>query len=351
MILTENYSPNDFSVLMSRLRPLTPLETLFRSHYHILHRQSLLSQEQQEQIRQEYDRTIVRFQEVLLDTEVFHGNESISVVKHLRYLPPHMHRHTFFEFFYILEGSCTHISGNRKYSLQKGDFCLWQHDIPHQIIANSDECIGINILVQKSAFQLFFFGNMTEYNLLNQYFEKILYGKGDSPLLLFHTGDDPLMFQLICSIYLEYERKKPYWQGAIVGMLNYVFVHLLRHHQEHVTTSQHTEKSEPILAILMYIQEHFSSVTLESLAKEFGYTTAYLSRYIKAKTGSTFSQIVTQQKMLHAALLLTTTQRSISQISDDINCADASHFSRQFCKIYGVSPSTYRKEHMDHQPL
>lgn len=349
--MTVQYSQTDLESLIDSLRPLTPLEKLFRSYYQFTHKQVSFSPEEQARLKQEYDRAIVHFQDVLLDTEVFHDNESITIIKHIRYLPPRMHQHTFFEFFYILEGSCTHISGNRKYSLQKGDFCLWQHDIPHQIIANSDDCIAINILVQKPAFQLFFFGNMTECNLLNQYFEKILYGKGDSPLLLFHTGCDPVIFQLICSIYLEYQKKDTYWQGSIVSMLNYIFVHLLRRHQEHVTTSQHTEKNEPILAILMYIQEHFSSVTLESLGKEFGYTPAYLSRYIKSKTGSTFSQIVTQQKMLHAAVLLTTTTRSITQISDDAGCADASHFSRQFQKLYGISPSAYRKKQEEGLPL
>lgn len=350
--MTVSYSSDDFEDLMTRLRTLRPLESSFRAYYQITHGQLQLPPEEEKRIRNEYEHFSSKFQDVLPDTsEPFFQYGPIAILQHLRYMPTHVHRHAFFEFFYILEGSCSHISGNRKYSLKKGDFCLWQHDIPHQIVANSDECIGINILVQKSAFQLFFFGNMTEYNLLNQYFENILYGKGDSPLLLFHTGDDPMMFQLICSIFLEYERKEPYWQGSIVSMLNYVFVHLLRRHQEHVTTSQHTEKSDPILAILMYIQEHFATVTLESLGKEFGYTTAYLSRCMKAKTGSTFSQIVTQQKMLHAAVLLSTTQRSISQISDDIGCTDSSHFSRQFLKTYGISPSAYRKEHENHQSL
>lgn len=350
--MTAQYSQNDLDDLVTRLRTLRPMEASFRTYYQITHGQLHPSPQEEERVRDEYNRFSSKFQDVLPDSsELFFKHGPIAILQHLRYMPPHVHRHDFFEFFYILEGSCTHISGNRKYSLQKGDFCFWQHDIPHQITANSDDCIGINILIKKPAFQLFFFGNMTEYNLLNRYFEKILYGKGDSPLLLFHTGDDPVISRLICSIFLEYEKKEPYWQGSIISMLNYIFVHLLRYHQDHVTTSRHTEKNEPILAILLYIQEHFAHITLEALGKQFGYTTAYLSRYIKAKTGSTFSQIVTQQKMLHAAVLLVTTQQSIAQISDEINCTDASHFSRQFCKIYGVSPTAYRRQHMDRQPI
>lgn len=178
---------------------------------------------------------------------------------------------------------------------------------------------------------------------MNLYFQKILYGEGDSPLLIFHTGEDSVFLRLICAIYLEYQNRDAFWQGAVISLLDFIFVHLLRLHQEHVTTSKNLERPEHILSILQYIQEHYTDITLEELASRFGYTPAYLSRYIRKKTGMTFSQIVMRQKMEHACILLTTTRKSIRQISEDINCSDASYFSRQFLRLYGICPAAYRK--------
>lgn len=347
MILsTIEYSKNDFEDLMCRLREFMEMEEIFRKHYQLEHKQLELSDDKKAIVEEKCKEFVKRYHDVLPDTpELFFKYGSVAVLKHLRYLPPHLHRHSFFEFFYVMEGSCVHISDGKKYVLKAGDFCLWQHNIPHQLIANNADCVAVNILVQKSAFEMSFFGNFSECNLLNTYFQKILYGEGDSPLLIFHTQGDTVLFELICSIYLEYEKREEFWLSAIISMLNCLFVRLLRSHQDHVTTSQNTDKEEPILAIIKYIQQQYADITLEGAADKFGYTPAYLSRYIKKKTGMTFSRIVIGQKMQHAATLLTTTQKSIGEIARDVNCSDASHFSRQFSKIYGVSPGEYRKGH------
>lgn len=278
------------------------------------------------------------------DKDTFFPDGPIHLMKHARYIPAGLHKHEFFEFFYVLQGACTHVCDNTSYSLSAGDFCLWQFNIPHYIQADCDDCLAVNILIQKSAFQSYFFGILSEQHLLSTYFKKILYGEGDSPMLLFRTGNDRKLLALICAMYLEYQKKPVHWQSLITSYLGFLFVYLLRDHQEHLITAPESSAYDPSLQIFQYIQAHYDTVTLEMLCENFSYTAAYLSRLIKKKSGMTFSQIVTRLRIDHGAWLLANTERNIAQIAAEIGCADSSHFGRLFQKYYGCTPGAYRKQ-------
>ena len=43
--------------------------------------------------------------------------------------------------------------------------------------------------------------------------------------------------------------------------------------------------------------------------------------------------------------LLTTTNRSVTQIADDIGYSSDRHFARYFCRQTGMTPRAYRKRH------
>jgi AraC-like DNA-binding protein len=264
-------------------------------------------------------------------------------MKQARYIPAQMHCHSFIELFYVVRGECIHVCGDKKYLLRAGDFCFWQFDLPHYIQADSDDCIAVNILIQKPAFRSYFFGMLTENNLFNDYFNKILYGEGDSPMILFRTGDDRRLCALVCAMYREYEQKGDYWKTLLCSYLNYLFVYLLREHQGHLISSQEQGCFDPTLEILEYIQEHYDTITLNELCQKFNYSEAYLSRLIKKKSGKTFTQLVHTQRLHHAAWLLENTDRSVGEIAMEVHYADTSHFCREFTKNYGVSPGNYRK--------
>lgn len=342
------------------LKEFNYLETAFRNHYLLRHHLGTYTAEEAAKIQEEYEyyaeevlhmSTSVPYA-ILPDTkEPFFTDGPIHVMKHVRYIPPHKHKHSFFEFFYVLSGKCTHVCGSKRYPLTAGDFCFWQFDIPHYIHSDTDDLLAVNILIQKPAFQAYFFGVLSEQNLLNTYFNKILYGDGDSPMILFHTGNDRRLLHLICSMYQEYEKKPPHWQAMLSSYLSFLFVYLLREHQSHLATSPKEYSHDSSLEIIQYIQANYENITLETLCAKFNYTASYLSRMIKKKTGMTFSQIVTRERIEHGAWLLTHTDRSIGKIAREVHCSDTSHFCRLFLKFYGVSPGVYRSCHRGKEEL
>ncbi|MCF0146693.1 MAG: AraC family transcriptional regulator, partial [Eubacterium sp.] len=266
----------------------------------------------------------------------------VHVTKHIRYLPPRKHVHEFFEFFYVLRGNCRHICDNQSYSIKSGDLCFWQYGIPHMILSNSDDLLAVNILLTKSDFSRYFSLALQQQNILESYFSRILYGDGESPMVIFHTGDDERVSYLICRMYQEYSKRPLGWQTSLTSCLSFLLVHLLREHSEHISTSSNTDRQDQALKILQYIQDHSDTITFDKLCEAFSYAPAYLSRLIRKKTGMTFSQIIAHHRLEQAAWLLERTDLGIGQVASQVGYADAGYFSRLFHNTYGMLPKEYR---------
>lgn len=93
-----------------------------------------------------------------------------------------------------------------------------------------------------------------------------------------------------------------------------------------------------------YIQEYYDTVTLKTLSEKFYLSVPYLSKYIKEKTGKSFSSIVTGIRMQYACNLLKSRNSSIEQIAAEAGYPSVEHFNRQFKKIYGITPAAFRNQ-------
>jgi len=80
---------------------------------------------------------------------------------------------------------------------------------------------------------------------------------------------------------------------------------------------------------------------MDELAKETGYNRAYLSRMFKKTTGQSPAQYLLKLRMERARQLLGE-PLTIGQIAASVGFADPFHFSRQFKKWHGCSPSELR---------
>lgn len=99
-----------------------------------------------------------------------------------------------------------------------------------------------------------------------------------------------------------------------------------------------------IVMIIRYLGEHYAeNVTLAALADFTHFNTDYLSRVIKQKTGQKFLGILTGIRASHAARLLSDTQLKNYEIANRVGINDERYFGQVFKKIYGVTPSQYRK--------
>ena len=73
-----------------------------------------------------------------------------------------------------------------------------------------------------------------------------------------------------------------------------------------------------------------------------GITTTHFSRTFKAMYSTTPVKYINNLRLEKACALLTHTNLSIAEISDQCGFADSSYFSKTFKSAYGQSPANYR---------
>ena len=138
--------------------------------------------------------------------------------------------------------------------------------------------------------------------------------------------------------------KRLYCYQMIGNTLMLVFGLLIRNYENTVDMPIFSKKEDvQRFALLQYIQEHYSSVKLEDVARKFHYTPEYTSKLIRETTGMTFTEITQRIRIEKAQDLLTNTNLSVASISDEVGYDSPEYFTRLFKKHTRMTPSAYRK--------
>lgn len=72
---------------------------------------------------------------------------------------------------------------------------------------------------------------------------------------------------------------------------------------------------------------------------------AHLRYLFKTETGMSPAQYLRSLRMQEAGRLLRTTFLSVKEVMHRIGVNDESHFTRDFKKVYGLTPAQYRARH------
>lgn len=104
--------------------------------------------------------------------------------------------------------------------------------------------------------------------------------------------------------------------------------------------------SQQIQSCVSYIETHIEEeLSLTALAQHVGYTEYHLSRKFKAETGENIRDHIRYTKVERAKILLSSTDRSVREIAEDLHFCSGSHFSKIFREVTGTLPQQYREEH------
>ena len=141
----------------------------------------------------------------------------------------------------------------------------------------------------------------------------------------------------------------PIWKEGIVNsndenadllsesILLYTFSKLSKiHSDEYSLTSQITE----------YLKDNFTdiSLSLQSVADEFGYSPKYISHFIAKELKTGFSDYIKNLRMKRAMLLLEQGITSIKNLAILSGYSDPLYFSKVFKETFGASPKQFIKE-------
>ncbi len=279
--------------------------------------------------------------------EYFYSNSDVGMViqKHNCFSPDFEHFHTYFEAFYVYEGICEHEVGHQRKTLKMGDFCIIPPGVSHRISVMNQSIVIVMILSSQVIENTFKNPTFYKDNRLSEFFLKNLRYSSDGDYLMFHTGNDQELKNIIVQMMLESTNKYQEYDAILSAYFSLFFGKLLRFYESTIDSpSYHNRHSAAAFEITAYIQEHHTDVTLGTLAQRYHYTPEYTSRFIKEATGKTFSEILTDARMKHAISLLKSTSLPIAEVAYQIGYENTENFIRTFKRRYEKTPTMYRKE-------
>ncbi|GHU66436.1 hypothetical protein FACS1894184_04400 [Clostridia bacterium] len=102
--------------------------------------------------------------------------------------------------------------------------------------------------------------------------------------------------------------------------------------------------SEAIDDVIKYIDAHYAdySISLDSLANEFGVSITSLSREIKQKLGVSYHDYLVRLRFDYAKILLVEQNMSVQKVCQKVGYTNISHFIKIFSSITGETPAKYK---------
>ncbi|WP_409345243.1 helix-turn-helix domain-containing protein [Paenibacillus sp. MBLB4367] len=111
------------------------------------------------------------------------------------------------------------------------------------------------------------------------------------------------------------------------------------------------ERKEEGDSVITFVMETLNTrygedISLDATAEALNLTSAYLSVYIKEKTGRNFSDHLNDIRIRKAVELLTGSNLNIQEIGSTVGYRNITSFNRMFKKSTGYSPGEYRKRRL-----
>lgn len=268
--------------------------------------------------------------------------------KHGRFTKMESHRHEHIEMSYVLSGSINETIDNRTITLKKGDLIILDTVTSHELSIADMNDILINIAINTNEFNSLFFEQMNsieEGNIVNSFLVNSIYQRQKyDGFLIFHTNEYRHIRLIMESLIYEFLDNP---LGSTVVIENYMtilFVELIRLCSYELQVQTDEYKQSKIHDIKKYIEENLDTINLSTMSSHFGYHTSYYSKYLKNKTGKTFSKIILEERLKKASFLLKNTSHSVETICTIIGIRNLTFFYQKFKYFYGCSPKEYRKK-------
>lgn len=130
----------------------------------------------------------------------------------------------------------------------------------------------------------------------------------------------------------------------IKDFIGHILAEMLQEMEEKKTVKS---SDDLIIKIVEYVDESYSeyNMSLNLLADKFGLSVPYLSKIFKAYTKKTFTDYLIEIRIKKASEMLTSTNKKVNEISEEVGYPNPSSFIRIFKKYHYMTPIDYRNRH------
>lgn len=251
------------------------------------------------------------------------------------------HVHQGLEFLYIHEGAGTIIVEQETYNITPETLFIFQPYKLHQLsidITDEKPFIRSILLFEPSVFNTY----LEKFPTLRLFFQKICENELPNKAFFVNQQEMENLFKYHHNIQARHEKDFPLEEHAlfIISMLRCVKNIVSTSDDKSMNRLRKTHRAEQIMEWID--QNLMNNFQLEDISQELHLSTYYISHLFKEATGSTIKDYLNAKRIQQACLLLATSDKSISQISEEIGLLTTSYFCQLFKKHTGYSPYKYR---------
>lgn len=269
-------------------------------------------------------------------------NGKFAIQKESRFTEVPLHSHTTIEMNYVYEGVARYVINGKEIILKKGDVCILDTNVVHKLEYVDEESIIMNIEMRPEYFSTSFLTQLMDEGVVAHFLlNAINQQKNDESFLLFKTGEQPEFREVITMLFCEYFDKQMCAETILAAYMLIIFSLLVRLYKK-VPQDDKVTLSEDIIAILEYMEDHYQTLTLTALAKQFSYHPNYISAVLKHSLGKSFRELKLDIQIQQAKILVQNTKIPIYEIATEVGFSNLGQFYRQFVKYNGVKPNVLR---------
>jgi AraC-like DNA-binding protein len=257
------------------------------------------------------------------------------------------HYHPELELHYLIKGKGVRFVGDNISNFSDGEMLLLGENLPHKWHCRKDDSrhvseSGVEAIVLH--FSSNFMGNdmllLPEARHLPLLFEKAKKG-----MVIINQSRDEL-------IALIETASKADSLHRLIALLSILQILSETKDYYQITSEQSLYQSdkyetERLNIVCSFTMANYSQhITLEKIAGISNLTETSFCRYFKLMTNKTYYDFLTEIRISHACHFLIENKMSIDQIADKCGFYNISNFYRQFKKVMGVTPLTYKREYL-----
>lgn len=240
-----------------------------------------------------------------------------------------LHRHEFYEIEYTLSGTGIQIINGIEVPVKRGDVLFFDIGDTHSYYPIKDFVV-VNCI---------FYPDFLEKDIKQKLLD-VAKADDSMPYNIIHlTGLEMIEFEeILKKIEYELEHKQMEYMIAVRGYFNLMLASLIR--AGLFNKKNHDYK---IANIIQYVNTNWNNISLSDLAKQCGYSPAYLSLLFKKSTGMSVTKYINQKRIREAIRLLETTDKTVEDICQEVGYRDKKHFYNLFEQFTGTTPNRLRK--------
>lgn len=247
-------------------------------------------------------------------------------------------RHPFCELLYVSSGSLTVESEDFSGVLHKETLLIHRANENHKLSTHEEETRVIII-------------GFTCDNFNSEYFSK-------NPIHL-NDGNVKKLAEIVKegrNVFLPphnvpvYDMKKnanqPFGSEQMLkNLLEYFLISISREHLSGYLPENNTQTQFTVNEIIAYLNDKYKEkITLNELSFIFGTNRTTLCKEFKQATGTTISNYLSNKKLEEAKHLITTTNKTFTEISIELNFESIHYFTRFFKKHTALTPKEFKKQ-------